>query len=304
LDRKPYLSIIRLLEHCGIEYDGAINISRLKKILLAEFGLSPTGIITIEQHSYNKNDIIAEIENTDFSNRLQWHIAIWQCKNVCRFLELDVLHTDELKEEISVFKENDWFKKFISPQLAVAFNYFTRNIVYRKDMEAIRRLLFLNDFLLPEHRVVAFSSLRLFFDEQIKLLRNTTKDSFKLMRPKIKHWAFKRWYKCFNQLPHEFYQQQYDIVFYLIHVTVNIQHRNPHTCYGISRQLTKVKGMPEEISTLIKKNHKIYRASAEQVFTFLIIEIPVVCRSVLKLFSIITKKIRRYFEPAVSQVKH
>jgi hypothetical protein len=91
LASKQYISIIRLFEHCGIAYDSEIIVSRIKKQLTAEFGIAASGIIEINHHSYNKNDVFEEIEHPDFITRLSFHRKIWNSLCLLSFLEDAVL---------------------------------------------------------------------------------------------------------------------------------------------------------------------------------------------------------------------
>lgn len=290
---KQYISIIRLFEHGNIVYTGDINLSRIKKQLLAEFSLATSGIIEIDHFSYNKNDILTAVDADNFNKLLPIHIAIWQNKTLLNFLELTALDIESIEDTFEQFKTDAAFKECCSLKIAVAFNYYTRNFLTVPDLEELGNLMFLNDFIAVEYRETAYHSLRLFLDEQIRLLRNTTAGSYKLMKPKIKHWgSYKRWYKCINGLPVEFYQHRSNLVNGLINLTVALHGRYPQTCYRISRQLMKVKDLSSDTVQLIKSNHKTYRASADVLIEYAILESPRALKYFKKLFSILTKKIK------------
>ena len=123
-------------------------------------------------------------------------------------------------------------------------------------------LLRYEDFLQPAEREEAFRPLRVFLEENIKSLRNTTAENYSIMRPKISHWIDSDWYLFFNNLPHEFYDTKTDITTWLINIGVEIQKSHRRDCKKMSKQLISLQDTPESLRTTIVSNHAAYTGSS------------------------------------------
>lgn len=259
---KQYISIIRLFEHCGIAYDSEIIVSRIKKQLTAEFGIAASGIIEINHHSYNKNDVFEEIEHPDFITRLSFHRKIWNSLCLLSFLEDAVFNEPKMQEAMSQFQNDTVFDNFISPYFAQSFNYIARTNLTEFKLYAMGELLLFEEFVLGEDREEALRPVRLFLDDQIRLLKNTNAGNYKLVKPKIEHWINSEWSSFVNNLPHEFYNSRNELSTNLVNVTVAIQNVNKADCRKISHQLTALSHLSPELADIIYNNHKVYSGNA------------------------------------------
>lgn len=258
---KQYISIIRLFEHSGITADGEINVSRIKKQLTAEFGITASGIIEIDGHSYNKNDVFEEIEKTDFTTRLQYHQKIWATRSLLSFLEDAVFNEPQMQAAMRQFQNDTVFDSFISPYFAHSFNYSARNYLNELKLYAMGELLLFEEFILGEDREEALRPVRLFLDDQIRLLKNTNTGNYKLVKPKIQQWIDSDWSSFVNNLPHEFYNSRNEISSNLVNVTVAIQKTYKADCKKISYQLTSLSHLSPELADIIYNNHKVYTSN-------------------------------------------
>ena len=259
---KQYISIIRLFEHCGIPYQGELNISRIKKQLTAEFGLAASGIIEIDTHSYNKNDVFEEIEHPDVQTRIGYHQKLWESKALLSFLEDNIFDEPGMKEDMKKFQNDVVFDHFFSPYFAVSFNYIARNCLNELRLNDMAELLIFEDFLQGQDREEAFRPIRIFLEENIRLLKNTNKDTYKLIKPKIEHWVSTHWSSFLNNLPHEFYNSRNDLTSNLVNLTVAIQKTNKSDCRFISTELTCLTQLTPELTDIIYSNHKVYTNTA------------------------------------------
>jgi hypothetical protein len=258
LANKQYISIIRLLQHSDIDVDGEINVQRVKKQLTAEFNFSPSAIIEIDNFSYNKTDVLDELDTINFAERMAFHKAIWDSKNILSFLEENQFSYANFNKEILAFFNNPEFDAFISPYFAVSFNIVARNYINTLQFEQLGYLLSFEDFINGADREEAFRSVRIFIDENIRLLKNTSKDNFMTMRPKIAHWITSDWSIFVNNLPDDFYETKEDLVIPLINLTVAIQRSNFHDCKSISFQLNQIEEISSNLKETIANNHNIY----------------------------------------------
>ena len=256
---KQYTSIIRLFLHSDVSINDAdINVPRIKKQLTAEFDFAKDGFIVVDGYSYSKNDLLEELGRADFLQRLHYHKRIWENKAVVSILEDNELRLYELRDQIKTFANDVSFDAFFSPYFAVPFNFILRNYLNAKRLSDVGAWLLFEDFLQGEDREEAFRALRIFLEENVRLLKNINSDNYQIIRPQIEHWLKPGGSDLLNNLPHEFYATKNDIVLYLINLTVRIQKTNKQDCKNISRELTCVTDIAAEYEDLIMNNHKVY----------------------------------------------
>src|SRR5690606_38207329 len=103
---------------------------------------------------------------------------------------------------------------------------------------------------------------------EFRIIRNVTKENFKLMRPKIEHWINSDWGFLFSNLPDELYTIKYEIAVKLLNLGVEIQKTHRKDCRRISRQLIELKDAPENLRSLILSNHAAYNDSVPGCLNF------------------------------------
>ncbi|MEI9955717.1 MAG: hypothetical protein WDM90_05265 [Ferruginibacter sp.] len=153
---KQYISPIRLFEHCSISTT-ELNISRMKKQLSAEFDFAKTGFIEIDGYTYNKNDVLEEIERPDFFERLQYHSMLWESKNILSIIENNTGNLSYLKQEFDKFQHNKSFDVFFSPYFAAPFSHICRGYLNEGKLYELSTLLLFEDFLQPMEREEALN---------------------------------------------------------------------------------------------------------------------------------------------------
>lgn len=259
---KQYISVVRLLKHCGINPLGELNLSRIRKQLTAEFGISETGFIEVGGHTYTRHDVLEEIDRPDFQERLKYHQRIWTCPEMLNLLENNETNFSSLRDKFKLFAGDNNFDSFFSPYFAGPFNYVSRNCLTDKNFIELAQLLEYEDFLQPEDREEAFRPIRIFLDENLRLLRNVNKDNYSMMRPKISHWIEGNWHIFFNNLPHEFYDTKNDMVVLLVNLGVAVQKSNKRDAREMSDQLIGLADLPESLRSVIVSNHAAYNKTA------------------------------------------
>ena len=256
---KQYTSIIRLFLHSDVAIDdAAINVPRIKKQLAAEFDFAKDGFINIDGYNYSKNDVLEETGREDFLERIIYHKKIWENKAVLSILEDNELRLYELREQIKKFANDTKFDAFFSPYFAIPFNYVSRNYLNEKRLSDVGEWLLFEDFLQGENREEGFRALRIFLEENIRLIKNINADNYRIIRPQIEHWLKPGAGDLLNNLPHEFYGTKNDVVLHLINLTVRIQKINKKDCTNLSTELTCVTDIVQEYEELIMNNHKVY----------------------------------------------
>lgn len=258
LANKQYISIVRLLQHSEIDVEGELNVQRVKKQLSAEFNFSPSAIIEIDNYSYNKADVFEELDSPNFAERLVFHKGIWESKHLLAFLEDNQFSYPNFNKEIHAFLNSPAFDAFISPFFAVSFNVVARNYINALQFDNLGYLLSFEDFIIGADREEAFRSIRIFLDENIRYLKNTSKDNFMTMRPKIIHWISSDWSIFINNLPDDFYETKEDLMIPLINLTVSIQRTHFHDCKAVSSQLNQIEEISSHLKETITNNHNIY----------------------------------------------
>jgi hypothetical protein len=257
LANKQYISIIRLFDHCGISTDD-FSLSRAKKQLQAEFGIAQGGFIEVEGLTYTRHDVFEEIEQPDFAQRLIFHKQIWKSPEILNLLENNSADLVAIHVEFKPFLGNKEFDEFFSPYFVGPFTYLSRNFLTENKLRDIGTLLAYEDFLQPSEREEAFRSIRIYLDENVRILRNVNKDNYEMMRPKFAHWIETDWYLFFNYLPHEFYEIKNDITTFIINIGVAVQKKHRKDCRAMSEQLISLNDTPENLRSIIVSNHGVY----------------------------------------------
>lgn len=256
-----YVSIIRFLKYCNIDYT-TLDLSKMKKIIAAEYALSEGGIISIDGFDYTKDSVLQEIEREDFLQRLNYHVYIWSYKDLLGFLE-QVRDVNTSASWFSSSMSAD-FKRFISPYFAYSFNKLMHSYLRESSLvEAGQWLIFLAfvDFV-DENE--ALSSTRSFIAETLKLFRNTSKSNYKNHLSQLKVWAEQPIYQFINNLPDSMHDEAEDLAIALINFTVAIQHTNKRLCFAISENLTQLNTLSERDLNLIRTNHQIYKSNMKK----------------------------------------
>lgn len=255
---KQYISIIRLLEHCGISTSEPLSLSRVRKQLNAEFGLTSSGFIETGGFTYTRQDVFEEIDREDFMQRYVYHKRLWESPELLSLLEKNTVDFFAVRDEFNEFTGDEVFDVFFSPYFAGPFNYLSRNYLAQLNFIEMAQLLEYEDFVQPAERDEAFRPLRLFLDENLRLLRNVNKDNYKIMREKIRPWVEDSWGAFLNYVPHELYEQKTEIVVKLVNIGVAVQRSHRADCRAMSYQLVAVSDLPEELIKTIASNHSVY----------------------------------------------
>ena len=191
---KQYISIIRLFNYCGISSGEDFNLPRTKKHLEAEFRIAQGGFIEVADHTYTRHDVFEEIERPDFLKRLVFHRQIWKSPHILQLLEKNSADLVAVHDECTLFWNDKSFDDFFSPYFVGPFSYLSRTFLAEKKLKEMSDLLGYEDFLQPAEREEAFRPLRVFLDENIRLLRNINGENYHIMRPNITHWVDTDWH--------------------------------------------------------------------------------------------------------------
>ena len=259
---KQYISIIRLFDHCGISTGDDFNLQRAKKQLQAEFGIAQGGFIELDGHTYTRHDIFEEIERPDFNQRLNFHRQIWKSPQILHLLEESAADLVAIHTEFKPFLGNSEFDEFFSPYFVGPFTYLSRTLLAGNKLKEVGTLLAYEDFLQPAEREEAFRPIRVYLDENIRILRNVNQDNYDMMRPKFAHWIETDWYLFFNYLPHEFYEIRNNITTFIINIGVAVQKKRKKDCRMMSEQLISLHETPESLRNIIVSNHAVYTGSS------------------------------------------
>lgn len=252
-----YTSPIRLFDHAAVSLLGELNISRIRKQVIAEFGLSPSGIIDIGEFHYNKNDVLAEIDHPDFIGRLRWHQQVWERPAMLQMLE-EMYFDQALFYGAALPFYTEEGRAFLSPYFAFAFEQLSRSLLQTNDLDSLGIVLPYTDLIEAADREAAFRPIRIYLDENIRVLRNINKDNYPQMSAQLSHWIKQDWSFFINHLPDEYYDERVDLATYLVNVTVSIQKTFWQDCYSISLQLSKLEHLPASLNQTIMNNHSIY----------------------------------------------
>ena len=259
---KQYISPIRLFQHCSVSYDGEINISRIKKQLVAEFDFAASGFIEIDVHTYNKNDVLEELERTDFIERIKYHRRIYESPNLLSILESNTGNLNVIQSEFDKFQNDKDFDQFFSPYFAAPFNHISRGLLNEGKLYELSTLLLFEDFLQPMEREDGFRSIRIFLEENVRLFKNISKENYGTFRTKVQPWRTSGWDEFLNNLPQELDHFKTDIAVDLINLTVKIQKSHKADCWTISQGLVRLRELPPNLRDTILNNDKVFNPKA------------------------------------------
>ena len=260
-----YLSIIRFLEYCSIDYT-KLNIIQIKKVISAEYSLSQNGIISISKLDYTKDSVLQEIEREDFLQRLQYHMIIWSNKALLNFLEKDVIGNNA--NSWYHHCDNEGFKQFVSPYISYSIDKAMHRFLRDGDIAGASYLF--NFFVFVDYvdENKALASTRAFILSTLKLFRNTDKNNYKSNYSKLVIWTKRQAFLFINNLPDSLSDEREDLIIALINFTVEIQLKDRRFCLGISENLIKIINIDTQYSDNIKENHEIYKNKVGGIYRF------------------------------------
>lgn len=255
---KQYISPIRLFRFCAIDWSGELNPARIKKQVLAEYGMSATGFLEVDGFSYNKTDVLEEIDRPDFADRIALHQQVWDSPLLLKVLEENSIHLSNLGSIFQPFQGNASFDAFVSPYLAGPFQVILRSFLQENNLVDAGTWLSVEGFLQGEDREEGFRPLRLFLEEQERVFKNVSKDNYASFRDKLAPWLGDGWCLFLNNFPAELYDQKNDLVVDLINLTVKIQKVNRTDCQRISFELIQLSGISSDLTNTIISNNRVF----------------------------------------------
>jgi hypothetical protein len=258
LASKQYISIIRLFNHCDISLEGEVNTSRIKKQLNAEFDFAKDGFIEVDGYSYNKNDVLEELDKPNFAERLVYHKKLWEQKALLALLENSDLNIYEVRSQIKTFANDEAFEIFFSPYFVIPFNYVSRKYINENRTSELGDWMLFDDFLKADEREEGLKTIRIFLDEKLKVLKNVNKDTFKNRRSEVMDWLEGGAGRLLSNVPEDFHAIKEDIALHLINLTVAIQKTAKKDCKEISHELSAINDLPKELEDIITNNHRVY----------------------------------------------
>jgi len=226
--------------------------------VLAEYGMSATGFLEVDGFSYNKTDVLEEIDRPDFADRLALHQQVWDNPLLLKVLEENSIHLSNLSSIFQPFQGNAAFDAFVSPYLAGPFQVILRSCLLKNNLVDARIWLSIEGFLQGEDREEGFRPLRLFLEEQERVFKNVSKDNYSSFRDKLAPWLGDGWSLFLNNFPAELYEQKHDLVVDLINLTVKIQKINRSDCQHISLELIQLNGISSDLVNTIISNNRVF----------------------------------------------
>lgn len=254
-----YISPIRFFNHCEIPMEELSQPSILKKRIQAEFALESTGIVTIEDFSYNKQDILTEIEQPNFLQRLDFHEKIWQEPALLQLIEKSRIDFSTFQSLHNIQVSSD-FVRFISPFMIVPFDKTMKILLSNGNFKDATTWLSVQKFMEKEDMFDAFQSFTFFCEKSFFLFRNISRENYQSKLETIDIWTNKSqdWAIFFNALPEFLIEYREEISHGLTHLLVELQFPSIKRAYVISKMLLKLNVSPTQ-EELIKKNNEIIK---------------------------------------------
>lgn len=261
-----YQSFIRFLEYCHIDYQDTaqLNITRLKKQVVAEFAMEPSGIITIDGISYNKHDVLLELDQPELGKMLQFHVLIWKHSHLLNLLEKDKMDPAADGQDWYYLHAHQDFAAYLSPYFAARFDSRMKHLLQEKQIAPAVAWMYFLSFVTPYDEETALKSTRLFLEDAIRLFRNLNDKTFRQRSEELALWHQQNWSDFINVLPGSLLHYTDELADTIINFTVRIQKAGRKICYLISKQLTQLETVSYTTRQLIRSNHLIYKKNYEQ----------------------------------------
>ena len=125
-----------------------LNLTEIKKRILAEFELYDKSTIQTKSGEYSKNEILAIFENLRLTEDIEYHLIISKFPALLSFLE-NSMPSDKLSFSDPCFKDEN-FIRFLSPYLAESLGNFYASCI-RNPQYPIGFAVRVNFPVLPEH---------------------------------------------------------------------------------------------------------------------------------------------------------
>ncbi|MEY2829490.1 MAG: hypothetical protein RIQ33_1348 [Bacteroidota bacterium] len=257
-----YQSPIRLFNHLQLSNNLLVDnlqISKVKKLIHAEFAIAENGVISIENWDYNKADILNDFEAENFTEKYLIHQQIWNCPSLLHFMEnaaykVAIVKYDEWREILN----NETFKAYFAADFAIAFNKCSSQYIYEFNFYMLGELMKAGNFITDEYFDEAFQNMRLFLDSGTKLFKNTNKENCN-SNPDFEKWVYHDFGKFVSKLPYGCSENINLFAVAAINLSVELQHLKTKYSVRISEQLTYLLDVVHpEYADLIKKNHEVF----------------------------------------------
>lgn len=250
-----YLSVIRLFEYCNIDYS-VPDILKIKKIISVEYSVADKGIIAIDGFDYTKDAVLQELEQDDFSQRIKFHITVWENKDLLNFLERDIINDNAFVWFRLI--DSPEFKRFISPYFAYSFNKAMQKLLRDLNIPGASSLLKFAVLVNYADENEALASTRAFISETLRLFKNTSESNYRRNYQQLNIWGWSNACLFINNLPDSLSDEADTLVIALINLTVKLQNKDKTLCLGISENLIRVNRIDPENAETIRHNHRIY----------------------------------------------
>lgn len=255
-----YNSPIRFYEYCGVavKYPAEVNPSRIKKQISAEFALSTDGIISVDGHDYNKNDVLQDFDAPDWFSNLQFHQIIWDHKGLLKCLEDDAISMVEASQQWFKLSKDPAFVKFVSPYFAVSFNNVMKMALSFPNFEDARWWLAFLAFVTPDHYEQALQSTRVYLEDILRVFKNVNSSTYHFKLSEIVPWTKQHWQHFINDLPDDLFYFKEDLAATLVNFTCEIQNADLHMAYMVSIRLSQLTGLSSDLSRIVADNHAVF----------------------------------------------
>jgi len=244
-----YKSIIRLLKHCNIDYN-AFDPVRAKKVLSAEFSITPGGIISIDGFDYTANDVFKELENPDFQRILKIHKLIWRNPELLNCLEKNevTIHPNDFFIWIYYSSYGQDVNNFISPYFALSYSKIMGQLIKNAQFKEATRWLSMwlenkYSILNSDDRQTALNSTEIIIKDFIKLLRNINDTTYKNHLPELEKWFSQPWNLFINKLPDSLYDLKNNLLLAMLNFILIIKDTDKELAKKIHQQMVEVRNI-------------------------------------------------------------
>ncbi|MET4082798.1 hypothetical protein ABIB40_002762 [Pedobacter sp. UYP30] len=253
-----YKSLDRFFKHIQLDIStvGADNIGRIRKVVNAEFALSDTGIISVGEQSYSKQDLLDVLDAPDVLDLLKAHHSISGHPLFLDFL-LNGNFNPLVNLEVEELKSNAKVVELTSIATAVQFNKNQRKLLDTCQFQLASAQMLLLPMVRQQDSEVALQAMRVYIEEGIYFFKNTNKVTHFEKLAEINRWTLD-WAQWINEVPDLLLDQKRELATKLINYCVEIQNEDKKSTYLFSRQLVQLSFLTTANRKVVVSNHAVF----------------------------------------------
>jgi hypothetical protein len=264
-----FQSIIRFINYLQPDIVDwtTLDFTRLRKLAIAEFSQASDGTINLEGFDYTRHEVIKFFEQENLQEAIRVELFIYHDTGMLSLLERRLLIKMPLLINWTDFTQDDFFKEYISIYFAPAFAKCMKPFLHQFEFRNAWSWYKYIELAGEEQIEIAAAPVRLFITEGARFFKNLNDVTFKDHLPELFKWRDHSWGAFLNHVYDDFISLIDEFVDEVINFTVLIQYKNAELCLALTKELRKIKKLPEPTLEVIENNYKYFQEANGETIT-------------------------------------